>query len=129
MQIFPTRKSDAEYVEFIRKAYANTCKWKWLLAAIVGVHVVGAIVMVFFSIRMQSLLLRPPVFPGATFEMGYGMGFVAGFVFAFGLPGATLLIVSILTELRTWRLLLDYHDRLERAELLGRVAEQPVTEY
>ena len=72
----------------------------------------------------SDFMLNPPA-PLNTYSNGLGNGFMLGFMFAVSLPSIVICVPILLMELRTWRLLLDYHDRLDQAGLLpGESAER-----
>jgi hypothetical protein len=118
MQVFITRWTDDEYIDGIRATYVRVNRWKWVMVGLyVGIFLCGLLMALWLG-RFPIQLLKPPPFPGATYEIGWIMGCVSGFFLAFGLPGLCIIIPMMLAELRTWKLLLEYHGRLREAGLL-----------
>lgn len=121
MKIGGLKLSDAAYVELLRRIYQRTVRWKrpliaadWLIAALVILGLVCS------SFRPEGVSLDPPLIKFLPGAVAYFLGVLSGTVFV---PLVLLLcaLPRLLTSsLRTWKLLLDYHDRLQQAGLLPR---------
>lgn len=118
MQVFPKRKTDAEYIDFIRRSYEITNRWKWSLVAASWLFLAtclafGLFMKVFPGQRLASM-------PAGTIASGIAWfwGFTVGHLYSMMLWIAIFTTGIVFQELRTWRLLLAYHDRLQQAGLL-----------
>jgi hypothetical protein len=100
-------------------ARSGTYQWKWTIAGVISLVIVANLGLwaVIARLATSDFMLNPPA-PLNTYSNGLGNGFMLGFMFAVTLPGIVISLPTLLMELRTWRLLLDYHDRLQQAGLL-----------
>lgn len=111
--------NDMEYVERVRRTSLWMHQWKWWITGLIAI-LFGCCVAIWTMvarIASNDLFLNPPP-PFNTYSQGLGNGFLMGFFAAFVPPFLICTICFLLNELRTWRLLLAYHDRLEQAGLL-----------
>lgn len=121
--------SDEEYVERLRATYQQTLRWKWPM--MVGHWLILAIMLGFaITIKLFPMQrpLAPPLIGSVSSEIAYAMGLLAGHMFTMFLFLAIFATGTLITGLRTWKLLLDYHDHLHQAGLLpGDAAEKMET--
>lgn len=103
------KKSDADYINSIRRwiGWSKRSKYFWAVLSIVQVGNVIALTLVLNRIAVQ-------------WNEGAWLGFVAGVFTAFCWCGFGMALFMFLASatMRPWRLLLDYHDRLQKAGLL-----------
>lgn len=112
--------SDEQFIERIRKGYHWTRNWKWALVALYGALMLGLLAMGVYSKVFRVPTAGLPITPATTveYQIGYLLGGVHGFLMAFLMFGIVAHLPVLFFELRTWRLLLTYHDRLQQTGLL-----------
>lgn len=119
--------SDEEYVEQLRRTYQQSVRWLWPMTA-------GFCLLAFTSLGIHwslefsrhRFLLGPPPTPIASLpgNHAYVMGWNQGFQWV-SFPLISLSMLGFLfLGLRTWRLLLQYHDALTESGLLP-IEERP----
>jgi hypothetical protein len=110
MEVFPRRRTDAEYVQLIRKAVSRS-KWFVVLhAAMTCFYIAAFIVFPYYAAEMEGL------FPASAISLGVKIGILLGLLI--GVIGALAVMsvgacIKTLIGWRTERLMLKFHDELE----------------
>ena len=120
--------SDDEYIELVRKNLRMMERFRpWIIAfyvgclAILGYVVVPGVVKMMQNLTMWSVASGVPVWPFVPgFVSGMGMGFAMVLTFFGPLFGFVLTLMPLQND----RLLLKYHDEIQRRETTA-IAEAP----
>ena len=114
MQLYPKRKSDAEYVAAVRKAVRRS---KWIAVFNVCMF---AVLVVFFFIFWRFIFSLQDMWPDLAEEIGKGvyigimLGMFAGFLLSFALLNLVFGLLRIGD--RTAHLMLKFYDELRKKE-------------
>jgi len=128
MQLFPKRKTDAEYVKQVRRLLSRS---KWFGAMHLGFAAFFFLMSWLWWRHITEVGDRIPMLDEAArqgFAIGVSLGTMAGMTFLFTLI-SLLSALRILTGQRTERLMLKFHDELKKRDArAGHAAESPSRE-
>lgn len=113
MELYRKRRTDAEYVETVRKTVAWS-KWLALFHAVMAAFFLGCYLLVHrwvYNIESSLLGVAQEVSPGV--HIGLMLGAFMGLLLVFAVASITW-GMNILMGQRAGRLMLEFHDQLKK---------------
>jgi hypothetical protein len=114
MEMFPRRRTDAEHVQSVRKIVARS-KWFVVFHVVMTCFYIAAFcVFQYYVLRMEDMCPDIPV----GLKIGICLGLLLGVISALAMMSVGACI-NTLCGCRTERLMLQFHDELQRRDSQG----------